>query len=271
MSEAIADLIALNRAAWDVRADQHVRARFYDVAGWLAGADSLRAPELDLLGDVADARLLHLQCHFGLDTLSLARRGARVTGVDFSKRAIAHARQLTEAAGLTGEFVECDVLQARAHPALGQLAGRCDIVFASYGTVGWLPDLDAWAATVAHFLRPGGRCVFVEFHPVHEFLGEAGPETSYSYFGGAPTVEEEGTYTDVDEDRPMPTAYWDHPLSAVVQALIDAGLTLERLREYDYSPYGIYGERGVETSPGRWQLRGLEGRVPLLYGLEARR
>ena len=266
-----ADLIALNRAAWDVRTEQHVGSRFYDVEGWLAGADSLKAPERDLLGDVTGRRLLHLQCHFGQDTLSLARRGALATGVDLSGRAVARARELAARAGLAADFVEADVLRADEHAALAPLVGACDVVFASYGTVGWLPDLAAWGRVVARFLRPGGRFVFAEFHPLAEMIGDEGLAVRYSYFGGAPTLETEGTYTDVAEERPMPTAYWDHPLSEVVQALLDAGLALETLREHDYSPYDLLGDRGVEASPGRWQLRGLEGKVPLAYSLAARR
>ena len=266
-----ADLIARNRAAWDVRAEQHLASSFYDVDAWLRGANSLKPPELALLGELSGRRLLHLQCHFGQDTLSLARRGAEVVGLDFSGRAIAAARDLARRAGLAAQFHEVDVLTADRHPPLAAQAGTFDVAFASYGTIGWLPDIDRWAAVVAHFLRPGGRLVFVEFHPLADLYGPHALQVPYGYFGGAPTLETEGTYTDVAEERPMPTAFWDHPVSAVVQALLDVGLQLERFAEYDYSPYDIYGERGVERAPGEWQLRGLEGRVPLLYSLTAKR
>ena len=266
------DYLALNRAAWDARTAQHLASAFYDVDGWLAGATSLRDIELPLLGDdLRGRRLLHLQCHFGQDTLSLARMGAEVTGLDLSPRAIAEARKLAGRAGLAATFVEGDVYSA---PAL--IAGDFDLVFASYGTIGWLPDVRRWASVVAHFLRPGGRLVFAEFHPVLWTLDEGFTRFTYDYQGGAPIVETEGTYTDaptvdgqVLAQAPQQMVTWNHGLGEVVTALLAEGLTLTHLSEHDHSPFPIFGERGVEVAPGRHMIAGLERKLPLCYALAA--
>ena len=153
--------IAANRLLWDELTAVHERSVFYDVEGFLAGASSLTWPELDELGpDVAGKRLLHLQCHFGLDTLSWARLGATVTGVDFSGQAIALARRLAAESGLAATFVESDLYDV---PAV--LDGRFDIVFTSWGVLCWLPDLTRWARLIADYLVPDGIFHIAEFHP----------------------------------------------------------------------------------------------------------
>src|SRR5690606_3899602 len=150
-----------NRALWNARVAAHVNSDFYDMAGFRAGKSSLKPPELRLLGDLSGKSVLHLQCHFGQDTLSLARMGAEVTGLDFSDEAIRTARALAEELQLPASFVCGDLYDA---PAL--LQRQYDVVFTSYGVIGWLPDLNRWAEVVASCLKPGGRFVFAEFHPV---------------------------------------------------------------------------------------------------------
>ena len=268
------DYLALNRAAWDARTVQHLASAFYDVEGWLAGATSLREIELPLLGGaLAGRRLLHLQCHFGQDTLSLARMGAEATGLDLSPRAIGEARRLARRAGLAATFVEGDV-----YAAPGLIPGDFDVVFASYGTIGWLPDVRRWAAVVAHFLRPGGRLVFAEFHPILWTLDEGFRDFKYAYRGAGPIVETEGTYTDaptvdgrVLAQAPQRMVTWNHGLGEVASALLDEGLTLTHFSEYDYSPFPIFGDRGVEVAPGRHMIAGLERKLPLCYALVAAR
>lgn len=256
-----------NRRAWDARTDQHLTSAFYDVPAFLAGGSTLTAIERPLLGRVAGQRVLHLQCHFGLDALSIARLGAEVTGLDFSPRAICEARRLAERAHLEAAFVEADVYAAPEH-----IDGDFDVVFASYGAIGWLPDVRRWARVVADFLRPGGRLVFAEFHPVTWMLDAQFRQVEYAYSSPAPIVETEGTYTDVAGDaveHEMVT--WNHGLAEVIGALLAEGLRLAHFSEYDYSPYAIYGERGVETAPGRHMVEGLEGKLPLVYALVATR
>ena len=257
------DYLALNRAHWNARTPAHLRSEFYDVAGWLAGKDSLRDIELSLLpADLAGKTVLHLQCHFGQDTLSLARRGAVVTGVDLSDRAIGAARELAQRAGLPARFINCDLYSLSEH-----LDERFDIVFTTYGTIGWLPDLDRWARIVARYLKPGGRFVFVEFHPFAWLWNEERTGIRYGYFNREPIVEEsQGSYTDGSKDVRGTEVSWDHPVSEVITALLGAGLRLHHFREYDYSPYACFPDL-VRVGEERYQLRQMPGLIPLCYSL----
>jgi 2-polyprenyl-3-methyl-5-hydroxy-6-metoxy-1,4-benzoquinol methylase len=150
--------IDINKKAWDQKTQYHVESPFYDMDTFMKGKSTLNDIELQLLGNVTGKRVLHLQCHFGQDTLSLGRMGATVTGVDFSEAAINKARQLSHDIGVPARFVCCDIYDLHNH-----LDEQFDIVFTSYGTIGWLPDLDKWADVVSKFLKPGGRFVFAEF------------------------------------------------------------------------------------------------------------
>lgn len=250
------DHFAMNRAGWDARVDTHMASRFYDVPGFLAGATSLREIELAEVGDIAGKRLLHLQCHFGLDTLSWARRGAHCTGVDLSPVAIDRARALAAQAGLEAEFVCSNVLDYRAEPP-----ASFDVVFTSYGAVCWLPDLTRWARVVADSLAPGGRFHMVEFHPLHDLLA------GYAYFTReAPDIEQSGTYTENGAGVVSTLAVWSHPLSSVITALIEAGIRIERVTEYPYSPYDCFPGL-VEREPGRFMFEHQGNAVPMVYGI----
>jgi SAM-dependent methyltransferase len=224
-----------NRRHWDSVVPIHAASRFYDVEGFLGGKCALLPIEARELGDVRDKRLVHLQCHFGLDTLSLARRGAQVTGVDFSPRALAEARSLAERARIDARFVESEV--TRAHEALD--GETFDLVFTSWGVLGWLPDLEPWARAVSALLTPGGSLYLVEVHPVlFLYDGSRGPtlERHFPYFrSAAPIVEDvEGTYADESARVVETRRYsWIFELGQVVNVLIDAGLRIERLNEHD--------------------------------------
>ena len=248
------DYFELNRESWNRRAEVHFDSRFYDVEGFLAGNTSLREIELAELTEVKGRRLLHLQCHFGLDTLSWARLGADCTGVDISPVAIEKARQLNESAGLDAKFVCTDVYgYSRADTA------AFDIVFTSYGTICWLPDLDKWAQVVASNLAPGGIFYMADFHPVYDLLD------GYSYFEqDEPDVAEEETYTENSGDLKTPLAVWSHPLSRIVNALINAGISIQRLNEYPFSPYDCF--KGMkEREPGRYCIAHRGQDIPLVY------
>jgi predicted TPR repeat methyltransferase len=250
----------MNRAGWDRRVSAHFESRFYDVDGFLAGRSSLREIERAELGEVAGKRLLHLQCHFGLDTLSLARQGAVCTGVDISPVAIRQARELAARAGLDAEFVCSDVYGFR-RPSREPY----EIVFTSYGALCWLPDLDQWAATVAANLAAGGTFYIVEFHPIHDLLA------GYSYFTrAAPDVAEEASYTENGADIVARLATWAHPLSSVINALIAAGIRIERVNEFAFSPYNCFAGM-VEREPGRFYLSHGEHDVPMVYSLTGRK
>lgn len=258
MSEA--HYLEMNRAGWDLRAAAHFRSRFYDVAGFVAGRTSLREIELAELTDVSSRSLLHLQCHFGLDTLSWVRAGAVCTGVDISPVAIEKARELAGRTGLEARFVCSDVYGFESVSP-----GAYDIVFTSYGAICWLPELDRWAQVVASNLAPGGVFYMVEFHPVYDLLA------GYPYFAGPePTVEEEGSYTENGADAVARLATWAHPLSRVLNALIRAGICIERVNEFPFSPYNCF-EGMVEREPGRFYLSHRGNDVPIVYSIAGRK
>ncbi len=270
------DAVAANRLLWDELTAVHERSAFYDVEGFLAGRSSLTWPELDELGPaVAGKRLLHLQCHFGLDTLSWARLGATVTGVDFSGRAIALARRLAAECGLPATFVESDLYELPA-----RLEGSFDIVFTSWGALCWLPDLTRWARLVADYLAPGGLFYIAEFHPFLFALADDSEEPlvgADSYFRRAEAhayeIDGGGSYADPDAHVAAPVEYqWDHPLGEIVTSLIDAGLTIEclhefpRLEEHQSLDWPCLGKR-----PDGWVgLRRLPDEFPLSFSLRAR-
>jgi SAM-dependent methyltransferase len=228
-----------NQSAWNMRVDVHSQSRFYDVDGFRAGKSSLTSLEERLLGDVRGKHLLHLQCHFGLDTLSWARKGARVVGVDFSSKAISLAQQLTQAVGLSdvARFVECNVYDTRAH-----VQEVFDIVFTSFGVIGWLPDLRPWASVIKQSLRPGGRLFLIEFHP-YVWMSQMGPDLSirYPYFNRGPITEMgSGTYAERAANITYREHGWNHSLSDVISALLEAGLQIDHFAEYDYTPFDIF-------------------------------
>ncbi|TGE08468.1 class I SAM-dependent methyltransferase [Hymenobacter fodinae] len=262
------DYLALNRALWNAKTEHHLQSEFYDVAGFRAGQSSLNSIELALLGQVQGLRVLHLQCHFGQDTLSLARLGAEVTGVDLSDEAIRAARQLATDLQLPAQFVCCDVYSLPEHLSDTHLF---DVVYTTYGVLGWLPDLDQWAALVARYLKPGGRLVLVEFHPVVWMFNGAFTEVQYSYFNRE-TIEETETGTYADRAAPITTTSvsWNHNLAEVVGSLLRQGLQLQDFQEYDYSPYNCFANM-VESAPGRFQIATLPDKLPLVYSIVAQR
>ena len=254
------DYFEMNRIGWDRRALTHMESTFYDVDGFLKGNTSLREIELLELGEVEGKSLLHLQCHFGLDTLSWTRLGARCTGVDISPVAIEQAKILTVKAGLETQFLCTDVYSFEA--ANDQ---SFDIVFTSYGAVCWLPDLQRWAQVIASNLAAGGVFYMAEFHPIYDLLA------GYSYFTTElPDVGEEGTYTENGDDVVAKLATWAHPLSNVVNALVNAGIQIEQLNEFPFSPYNCF-EGMEEREPGRFYLSHKEHDVPIVYSLKGRK
>lgn len=263
------DYISLNQHQWDQRTLAHLKSEFYDVPGWLAGAESLKEPELALLPDNLNGlKILHLQCHFGQDTLSLARRGAIVTGVDLSTEAINAANDLAGQAGLTehSRFINCDLYSLPDHLDEDE---SFDIVFTTYGTITWLPDLDRWASIVARYLKPGGQFVFAEFHNMAYLWNDERTAIKYPYFNPEPIVEPiTSSYTDNSEEVTGTEVNWDHTVSSVVTALLAAGLTLRGFQEYDYSPYKCFHDSIPTGKPSQWYLKQMPGLIPLTYTLD---
>jgi 2-polyprenyl-3-methyl-5-hydroxy-6-metoxy-1,4-benzoquinol methylase len=262
----VPDYIETNRKSWNNRVDTHLDSEFYDVNGFLEGKSSLKEIELGLLGDVKGKTILHLQCHFGQDSISLARMGAAVNGVDFSDKAIEAARELALKTGTNAQFICSDIYEL---PEV--LQEKYDIVFTSYGTIGWLPDLDKWAAVVSRYLKPGGCFVFAEFHPVVWMFDNEFEKVGYSYFNTDPIVEEEsGTYANRDADIQISYVSWNHSLSEVLQSLMKGGLKLEEFLEYDYSPYNCF-KGAEEFEPGKFRIKHLENRIPMVYALSMKK
>jgi ubiquinone/menaquinone biosynthesis C-methylase UbiE len=258
------DYLNINRKLWNDKTSIHYQSDFYDVESFNQGKDSLNPIEIELLGDISGKSVLHLQCHFGMDSISLARRGARVTGIDLSDESIKQARELNEKSGTKVDFVLSDVYSLPQN-----LNRQFDIVFTSYGTVGWLPDMDKWAAVIQHFLKPGGKFIMVEFHPVVWMFDDNFKEIIFKYSDVDPIIEElEGTYANREANIKNQSVSWNHGLATVINALLKKGLVLEGFQEYDYSPYNCFNNT-VETENGKFQIKGLEGKIPMLYSVSA--
>lgn len=256
--------IDINKALWNDKVAHHVSSDFYNMEAFLAGKTSLNPVELELLGNVSGKRILHLQCHFGQDTLSLARMGAEVTGVDFSDTAINYARQLATDHDLNATFICCDLYELPQH-----LNETFDIVYTSYGTIGWLPDLDKWAAIVHRFLKPGGKFIFVEFHPIIWMLDEQFQHIKYPYFKDEPIVETTvGTYADKEAPIEHQSISWNFSLSEMMTSLLKQGMHIKHFEEFDYSPYPCF-EGLEEFEPGKFRVKHLGNKIPMLFSLVA--
>ena len=270
-ADAEPDAASANRALWEMWAPLHVGSTYYDAEGWLADPDArpLDPIESEVVGDVAGKHLLHLQCHFGLDTLRLARVGAEVTGVDFSTHAIAAARSLAERARIPARFVEGDVL---ALPEEIECEAF-DVVFTSYGVISWLRDLEPWAEGIASRLVPGGAFHIIEMHPTlwmfDEEVAEPPLVLRYPYFSREPLVlEEHGSYAVPDADCSGVSYSWQHDFADIVGSLLAAGLRIDMLREYDriawrHIPWMVRGDDGF------WRMPEGSPDIPLMFALSA--
>lgn len=258
------DPIEGNRALWDELTPIHLASEFYDVASLRAGRSSLRHIELAELGDVSGKTLLHLQCHFGMDSLSWARLGAEVTDTDFSLRSIEVARTLADELGIKARFV-CSEL----YDLHGVLDERFDIVFTSYGALPWLPDIGRWADVVSRFLRPGGVFYMVEFHPVIHAFGD-GPQSelaeSYFHPDEPHPWKAKATYADPTATVSNQSYQWHHPVADVVSSLIEQGLVIEFLHEHPASPERLRPWM-VQDADGWW--RAPLDALPALFSLRA--
>ena len=253
-----------NRDGWNKRTEVHKTSAFYNVEGWKKGDEALTPIEIGEMGDVSGKSLLHLQCHFGQDTLSWARKGATVTGVDLSDKAVQHARELAAETNLPAEFVCCNVYDLRDH-----LQGQFDIVFTSYGTIGWLPDLKPWAAVIAHFLKPGGFFYIADFHPVLWMMDDEMTHLKYPYHNKEVIVtEQQGTYADRNADLEYKEYGWNHGLGEIINSLIGVGLRIEFLNEYDFSPYDCFAKT-VKGDDGNFRIQGFQGVLPMVYSIKA--
>jgi SAM-dependent methyltransferase len=263
---------AANEALWNAWTAVHAVGDFYDLEGFKAGGVRIRPYEIELIGDVSGKSLLHLQCHFGIDTLSWARLGARVTGTDFSPAAVELARSLAAELG----FTDARFVQANLYDLPGVLDGQFDVVYTSRGVLGWLPDVAAWARVVAHYLAPGGRFFITEIHPVAEVFENVGVEPgelrlTYPYWEHPEplTFAVQGSYADPTADVGHQTEHgWDRSLGEIVTALIDAGLRIDTLVEHPFLDWKA--DYLVEAPDGTWRLPpDGRGELPLMFSLLA--
>lgn len=273
----MADPIDDTRRSWNNATRNH-NAHKGDQAAFLRDGSTLFAEELAALGDVRGARLVHLQCNAGQDSLSLARLGARVTGVDLSDEAIAFARQLSRDTGIAAQFEQAELLQW-----LDGDRGPFDVAFSSYGALGWLPDLGRWARGVARLLAPGGRLVIVEFHPVLWSISAALRLEGDDYFRREPFVEPVGDYvatsgagllavaSDTPHTNEIPAWSYQHGLGTIVTAIASAGLVIEQLVEHPHSNGCKVIDALVLDEGRRYVWPEGTARVPLMYSLVARR
>jgi SAM-dependent methyltransferase len=271
----VTDYQALNRANWDERAPAHAASSGYNVAAFAddpAHLSDVVRFDLPLLGDIRGLRGVHLQCHIGTDTVSLARLGATMTGLDFSPASLAEARRIAALAGAPVEYVESDV-----YSAPGKLErGGFDLVYTGIGALCWLPDIRRWAQVVASLLRPGGRLFIREGHPVLWALDEVRRDgllaLELPYFEQIePLVwNEGGTYVETDAEFKHNTTHeWNHGLGEIVTALVEAGMTMTGLTEHDSVPWEALPGQMRQLDNGEWQVTDRPHRLPHSYTLRA--
>ena len=268
--------VEANRRLWDAWTRINLTSSFYDVEGFVAGrGEDLDAISLALVGDVRGKLLLHLQCHFGMDTIRWAKHGATVTGIDFSPEAIAAARGLAARMAVPATFIQSDVYELPS-----KLDGSFDIVFTSHGALCWLPDLDRWAPIAAHFLAPGGALSVVDAHPVtmifNDRLKDPELQLLYPYFHGREPIREDhpGCYAAPDAPIASVEHVWLHTMSDIIGGLARAGLHIESFEEYPYLSWRFFP--WMEQGPdGWWRLPEHEGvplgpgSLPLMFSLRA--
>ena len=257
------DYININKQTWNDKTDVHIASEFYDMKGFMDGKSTLNLIELELLGDISNKKILHLQCHFGQDTMTFSRMGAKATGIDLSDKAIERAREFATKLNLDTTFVCCDIYETSKY-----IDEKFDIVFTSYGTIGWLPDLDKWAKVVSHFLKPGGKFIMADFHPVVWMYDNDFKEVYYNYFNVEPIIEEEtGTYAEKNAAIYAKSIGWNHPISEILNSLINSGLEINCFNEYDYSPYNCFNET-EEFEPNKFRIKTFENKIPIVYSIK---
>jgi SAM-dependent methyltransferase len=253
-----------NKDTWNKKVKVHAKSDMYNLDVFKKGKLSLMPYEVEALGDVSGKSLLHLQCHFGQDTLSWSRLGAKCTGIDLSDEGVKLARSLNNELDLDAKFVCCNVLDTSEF-----VKDTFDIVFTSYGVIGWLPDLKPWGKMIAERLKKGGTFFMAEFHPVvwmFDYL-DGKPIIKYGYMQNDVIYEEyEGTYANQTSKMLSKEYGWNHGLSEVINALTEAGLHIEYLKEFDESPYNVLPNL-IETKSGMFVTE--DKLYPLIFILKA--
>lgn len=257
-----------NQDLWDKFAKMNYESAMYKTKEFLKGETTLNSIELDEIGDVQGKTLLHLQCHFGLDTLSWAREGAIVTGVDFSGEAVQLARNLANEADLKATFIQCNIYNL---PDI--LNEKFDIVFTSYGVHCWLNDLPRWGEIVAHFVKPGGTFYIAEFHPllwIFDWDAEDDFKMVRGYFHNPLPIElqVDGSYADGTKFAPQSDYEWAHSMADVINAIVKSGLRIEFMHEFDKTPFPQFSFL-KQKDDGYWYYDNPDVQLPLVYSIKA--
>ena len=253
-----------NRQSWNKRTTIHKDSSFYGLKEFKEGKSSLNKIELEEIGDVKGKSLLHLQCHFGMDTMSWTRLGAKCVGIDLSDEAIKLAREINDELKLDAEFINCNVYDLKNH-----LDKKFDIVFTSYGTIGWLPDLKKWAEIISYYLKPGGIFYIADFHPTLWMMDEDFQSIKYNYFNAEIIMDEtEGTYSDPNAPIKTINYGWNHPFSEIINNLIQQNLKIVHLNEFPYSPYNCFNNL-EQSNDGMWRIKNMNEKLPMLFSIKA--
>ena len=265
------EYMRVNQQRWNEMVGVHEKSAFYNVAGFKAGRNTITPLEREELGNVAGKSLLHLQCHFGMDTMSWARLGAKVTGVDYSERAIELAQALAKELAINAHFVRSNIYDL---PDDNLIPGKFDIVYTALGVLGWLPDLKHWGKVIAHYLKPGGTFYILEAHPFMFTVDENSPDLKvvYPYFSSdALKFDNEHTYADSVTVLTNKTEYgWNHSFSEIFNALLSAGLSIDFLHEFAFCGWQYFSD--METGEDGWSRfkdEGKRNKVPLMFSLKA--
>ena len=258
--------VKINRESWNNRTESHLKSDFYDLKGFLKGKSSLNEIELSLLGNIEGKSILHLQCHFGQDSISLSRMGADVTGIDLANKAIESAVEIAKQTNAETQFICCELYELPKY-----LDKEFDIIYTSYGTIGWLPDLNKWAEIIAKFLKANGLFIFIEFHPFVWMYNDDFDEIKYRYFNsGAITETESGTYADKQAAISQSYVMWNHSLSEVLGSLLKNNLEIISFNEYDYSPYDCFNKT-IKIAERKYRIEHMDNKIPMTYSLVAKK
>lgn len=258
------DYLKANQAWWNKATSVHANSKLYGVEEFKKGKSNLNTIELEELKDVKGKTLLHLQCHFGMGTISWVREGAIATGVDLSDESIKLAKKLSEEVGVPVDFICSDLYNL---PEV--LNKKFDIVFTSYGVLAWLPDIKKWAKVVSHFLKEGGTFYIAEIHPLTNIFSKDFKITD-SYFKKDPYIEGSGPdYADEHINIESKTFEWTHPLGNIVSALTGEGLKIEFLHEFPFTVYDQFPGLLKEDGKGYWKFKDQNIEVPLLFSIKA--
>lgn len=258
------DYIKVNQKWWNNVAPIHLKSKLYNLEGFKKGKTSLVSIEKEELGNIKEKNLLHLMCHIGMDTLSWARLGANVTGVDMSDKSIRIARKLSREIKIPAKFICSDIYELP-----NVLDKKYDIVFTSYGVLCWVSKIKKWAKIISHFLKKGGTFYIVELHPFTNILSYDF-KISYKYFKRGPYIDDSsGTYTDWNESVMGTTYEWSYTISDVINVLINEGLKIECVHEFPYTMYDQFPGFMEQNDKGQFVLKNKKIQIPLLFSLKA--